>query len=89
MTDIAHNPPNTLRIEAMYAFISTDDEGNEGLCGIQTLDGMMMPLIAADPERVESLRSVAKRLAAQRGVTGKEIKLVKFATREELETITP
>lgn len=88
MATVILNPPNTLHVDCIYAFLSTDEQGNEGVCAVQTSQGMM-PLIAADPERVKSLMKWARYLAAEQGQTGKAIKLVKFSQREELETIRP
>lgn len=72
------------KIEQMYAFI-IEDTGpeDEGLIGMATPEGWM-PLVGADMERVESLRPIAKRAAAQ---VGKPVKLIRFTTREELEVI--
>lgn len=78
-----HDPGNKLRINEIFAFVSVDNNGNEGVCGFSTPEGMM-PLIAADPERVESLRVIAKQLA---GMTDKKIQLIKFTVREDMEVI--
>jgi hypothetical protein len=80
---VLHDPGNhLLRIDALWAFISVDDDGNEGLCGYP-LDGMTMPMIAADGDRVASLVGLAERLAL---MTGKKIKLIKLSAREEFTT---
>ena len=73
-----------LKIEEMYALIATSEEG-EGLTGMQ-VGNMMMPMVAADKERVDSLRQAAQHIS---NVSGKEIKLVRFSLREELEVIKP
>jgi hypothetical protein len=85
---LIHNPPNKLHIDAIWVFVSSDKDGNEGVIAIETAAGMM-PLIAADEDRLKSLRPIAKQVAAGRAATGKEVKLIKFTMREELETITP
>ena len=65
------DPPNVLpRIERIWAFLSVDAAGNEGLCAAP-LGGLgLVPLIAADEARLESLRPIAVYLAAR---TGKRI----------------
>jgi hypothetical protein len=78
-----HVPPNKLRIDEIYAFISVDPEGNEGVCAFQS-KGMMVPMVAADLKMVEHLKPVAKQLAA---ISPYPIKLVKFSTRTEVEVI--
>ncbi len=85
---LIHNPPNTLRIDEIFAFISVDDKGNEGVCAF--VNGtQMVPMIGADMKRLESLRPIARQLAGQEEFTGKKIRLVKFKVREEMEIIEP
>lgn len=46
-------------ITELFAFVATDNEdGNEGIIGLMTPDGMM-PMIGADLARVESLKKIA------------------------------
>lgn len=73
-----------LNIENVWLFISSDETG-EGIIGM-TMGNTFMPLIAADAARLESLRPHARGIAQH---TGKTVKLIKFTTREEIETITP
>ncbi|WP_046869312.1 hypothetical protein [Microvirga massiliensis] len=81
---VIHNPGNQLlRIDEVYAFVSVDEQGNEGLCAA-TIGGVPMPLIAADADRLRSLVPVAEQLARATGMT---IKLIRLKTREELRTI--
>jgi hypothetical protein len=44
---IIHSPENTFRIAAIWAAISVDEGGMEGVCAVN-LNGQWMPLIAAD-----------------------------------------
>lgn len=74
----------TLRIEQMYAFVASDDEG-EGVCATM-LGDVWYPMVAADMERIEQLRPHAEALAT---VLGKEITLAQFTFRKDLETINP
>jgi hypothetical protein len=46
----------------------------------------MVPLIAADPARVESLKPIAAHIAK---VSGKPVRLVKFTSREDVEVFSP
>lgn len=81
-----HKPGNTKLVTEMYAYLSVD-EGGEGLIGGPIgPNGSVMPLVAADLARVDSLRPMAEMIAAHAGVT---IQLVRFRTREDLETINP
>jgi hypothetical protein len=82
-----HTPPNTLqRIDAIWAFVSVDEHGNEGLCAAPYEGFGMLPLIAADAARLQSLMPVARHLARQSGM---RIRLIKLSTREELATYEP
>ena len=69
------------RIEEMYAFVAEDSgPDDEGIVGMGTRAGWM-PLVGADMARVESLKPIARNIAAQ---TGKKIKLLHFTHREDL-----
>ncbi len=72
------------RIDSVWAFLSADEVGNEVAMGCE-VDGIgWVPLIAADEERLASLRRIAKQLAREEQL---KVRLVKFTTREDLETI--
>jgi hypothetical protein len=85
MTHI-HAPPNDQKIEHVWMVISSDEEG-EGVCAAPLFgSGSLVPLIAADEERLESILPIAKILARE---SGKTIKLIKFSVREDVMEITP
>jgi hypothetical protein len=75
---------NLLHIDEMYAFIASDETG-EGIIGFRGPEGWV-PLVGADMARVDSLRHMAQRIATSQKIA---IKLVKFTTRTEIETINP
>jgi len=79
-------PPNTLpRIDSIWAYVSVDADGNEGVCAAPIgHGGMCMPLIAVDEARLSSITPIAEALAR---ITGMTIKLVRFTAREELRNI--
>lgn len=54
-----------LKIRELYAFISTDENGDEGIIGaiMPGSGGTFMPFVGADLARVESLRSIADQIA--------------------------
>lgn len=64
---------NYMKITELWAFVSSD-AGGEGLLSV-TLGGVQMPLIGADPARVESLRPIAISMSKDSGV---EVKLMRF-----------
>jgi hypothetical protein len=75
-------PPNTqFHIEALYAFLSQDEQGREGVCAMIDPFGGSFPMVVARLDHVEQLKPIAAKM--QKDV-GRKIKLVKFTTREEL-----
>lgn len=72
-------------ITELYAFITTEEPGEEGVPAIQ-LGTMMYPLFGADTTRMEDLRRMAQGLS---NATGMKMTLAKFSVREDLDTITP
>jgi len=73
---------NTFKIQEIWAYILSGNQG-EGIIGEKTNFGWV-PLVAADVSRLKSLRPIAKNIAKN---TKKEVKLVKFSVREDIETI--
>jgi len=82
---IYHTPPNTFRITQLWAVLSSD-EGGEGLCAGPVINGVMLPLIAADEARLESFMPMAHKIAKE---SGKKVKIVRFTVREEIMEINP
>lgn len=79
------NHPKTLqRIDEVFVFVASDADG-EGVPAFITRE-MWMPLMAADKDRVDSLREIARRIARE---SGNKITLCRFSVREELEVIEP
>lgn len=74
-------PPNSIKIEEIYAFVSVDKDNHEGVIAINTAHGPM-PMIAADKARLEYLRPHAVEVARK---TKMKVRLLKFSTREEIE----
>lgn len=74
--------PTMPHIETLYAFLAHDDDGDEGVCGLKTPAGWVA-MVAADRARVDSLIPVAEKMAQEGDY---EIRLVKFTTREEIQS---
>ncbi len=79
------------KITKIWAFvaISKDKEGKqaEGIAAfMDTVTGTWFPLVAADQERLDSLKSIAQNISK---ITGGTVKLIEFSTRKEIETILP
>lgn len=69
------------KIETIHAFVADDGDG-EGLMAVMTPKGVMLPLVAADPARIESLRPIARAAA---DIAGRDYRLLRFSVREEIE----
>ena len=79
--------PNTSqKIVKMYAWIATEPDGGEGVVAIRLPDGMWMPLVGADRERIDSLRKQAVGIMRD---TNMPIALKEFSTCTVLEELTP
>jgi hypothetical protein len=80
-----HDPGNIQeRIDQIWCWVSVD-EGGEGVIAAPFPNIGMMPLIAADEARLNSLRPIVESIVR---ITGKSARLVKFSLREEIEEIS-
>ena len=78
-----HDPGNYLgRIDRLWAFLSIDD----GCAAPLGPMGMPFPLIAADKRRIDSMKPMARVIAAK---FGKPVRLAKFNSREDVEMYQP
>ena len=80
-------PNYLLPIDAVWAFVSVDEQGKEGVCA-GTFPGLpgITPLIAADEARLQSLVPMARHIAR---TTGMRIRLIRLGVRSELLVIGP
>lgn len=70
-------------IDSVWAAVAVDEESQtEGLCAV-AVGHRMMPLIAADEERLPFVREQAQRIARESGQT---IRLIRLSKREIAET---
>ena len=74
------------KIDKMFAFVTEDRPGSEGVTAFGLPGGGWMPMVGADMARVESLRNRAQEIADR---TGSPITIVEFSTRNDIETIMP
>ncbi len=70
-------------IDALYVWVATEPNGDEGVVAA-SIGEMMMPLVGADIDRVKSLRRFAE---MARRESGYPIHLVRFFGREDLEEL--
>jgi len=72
-----------LRIDALWAAVSVDDDGTEGLVASFHND-TWLPLITADENRLPLIIAQAERVAATQG---RLIRIIKLHSREEVRAI--
>lgn len=83
-----HAPKNhLLRIDNIWAFVSVDADGNEGVCAAPLWrGGDPIPMIAADEARLANLIPLAEAMTKMAGMT---IRLIRLHNREEVRIFTP
>lgn len=74
---------NQRQIDSVWAFLSVDENGNEGICATRIGDSWH-PLVTSDPDMVLKLRVLASDL---RKASGRTIRLVRFESKKILEEI--
>ena len=80
-------PVASTAIDVIWAFVSVDDLGREGICAM-TLPKMPgpMPLIAADEAGLAVMTPFARQLARHANT---RIRLIKLSTRSDVMAIGP
>lgn len=69
-----------MEIQSIWAYVSVNENGEEGICGFNDpRTKQWVPMIAADEERLKSLKPFAHQIAV---FTKQKVKIVKFNTRE-------
>lgn len=77
-------PKNEAPIDALYAVICRDADGNEGIIAALSPPFGSMPLVFSSEERVKSIRLIAKQISKE---TGRKLYIVKYSVKEVIETI--
>jgi hypothetical protein len=73
------------KIKEIWAYVSEDEKGEEGICGFNDpRTNQWVPMICADEERLKSLKPFAHQISV---VTKRNVKIVKFHTREDVGEI--
>lgn len=75
-----HSPPNKAPLRALYAWVSVDKDGNEGICGAMIPGIGGIPLVTGDKRMADGQY---RELAESMGRLGKhDIRLVTFVRAE-------
>jgi hypothetical protein len=75
----------SFRCTTMWAFLSIDEDDDEGVIAVRMPNGWM-PLVAADEKRLEDLRPFVTHAVAD---SGRTVRLARFTVREDVEVIGP
>jgi hypothetical protein len=71
-------------VQEVWVALVRHGDGDEAVPGVMMPNGMWAPLVAADPKRLEWIREQARIISRE---SGKAVRIVRFSTREDLETI--
>lgn len=82
MTD-EWKPRTGQKIETLYAWVATEEDGGEGLMAARIGD-VWLPMIGADRARIDVLRPTVEKIVAE---TGRPARLIQFLTMTTLDTI--
>lgn len=81
---VLDRPMRDCQIEELYAFIAVNEDGKEGICAFGNSPNEMHPMVFSDPELIENMKKMAKRIA---GLGVVKIKFMKFTNATQLEMI--
>jgi len=73
-----HDPGNNKKIDSVFAILSEDEQGNEGIDGVM-MNGKMTPFITGSEKAIEMMISIIKSMPK---VKGKKHKLVRYTKKE-------
>lgn len=76
-------PPNTKEMKQVYAWVSVDENGMEGLFGAKMPNGVLMLLCSSEYKMAVDLRDIAERSVST--IPGYRARLVKFTRSEVIE----
>jgi len=74
------------KITELWAFVSQDKDGTEGVCGFRAASGTFWPMVAADVKRLKDYFPIAEGISKESGM---RIEVRRFSTMETLSVITP
>ena len=84
MTQQATKSVGYMPVHAIFAYLSIDEDGNEGVLAGPVGNIACMPLVGADMTRMEALRPLAFQIAKRFGI---QVRLCCFTNKSVLETI--
>jgi hypothetical protein len=83
MATLIDDEPNEAPITELYAFISTDEKGNDGICAMTAANGMTLPMVTSKRRNADAMLPTAEKIAR---LSGRKIKLIRLSERTDLWT---
>lgn len=80
-----HNPKNEAPIDALYAVLSRDADGCEGVCSFMIPPYGAVPLVFGDRKMIDFIYDQLKQMSKD---NGKTLVICKFTDKEILEVIS-
>jgi len=74
------------KITELWAFVSQDKDGEEGVCGFHDRSGVFWPMVCADVARLRNYIPIAEEISKESGM---KIEVRRFTTMETISLITP
>ena len=68
------------KIKEMYAYVAEEEFG-EGLMAFLNSEGIWMPMVGADMDRLEDLTPIAEKISK---AVGRPFKILKFSNRSDI-----
>jgi len=78
-----HIPENKIPFEYLYAVLSRDNNGNEGIVSAMSENGAF-PMVFGDPMMLKLVKPLVMQLSKD---TGRKLYVMKFKKEEQLEVI--
>lgn len=87
MTEI-HNPENKQHINEIYAIVSRDKNGNEGIIAVRLDESSftVFPCICSEKSNIETFKRIVL-LEKDRIPSSMSLRVIKFTSREETEVL--
>lgn len=77
----AEHGPNESPIAELFAYVSLDERGNEGICAMEVDNGLWLAMVTSKARIAEKMKATAANIAREGGMT---VRLVRFEMREEM-----
>lgn len=74
------------KITELWAFVSVGRDGDEGVCGFHSEDGVFWPMVCADVARLRTYFPIAEDISKK---SGRKIEVRRFTDMKTVSVVTP